>query len=111
MKAIDYYTHYEPLFFAPSTPLEHIELYIENMREDFMREADDLVRIRHAASPEAVCSIMKEQNDKWNALCRIFEKLRGVCPIKEDGFMHVIKGYKELTGSMMSTIREECETS
>lgn len=63
--------------------------YTDQICEIFIEFSGEVVKLyndRHGNSLEALRSIVLEQNQKWNALSRIFEKHNGVSPLKEDGF-------------------------
>ena len=84
MKAIDYYREYEHYFFgvAAVKPLDEIQERIEELEKDFLDEANEIFAKRNGQTREAYEKVCQEQTDKWNALVRIFEKKRGVSPIK-----------------------------
>lgn len=84
MKAQDYYEKYKELVHW------HPDYEIKRMINDMVIEyADEAVQIgmdRHVKRSDAFMSIIKEQNQKWNAMCRIFDKIHGFSPVKRDGF-------------------------
>lgn len=89
MKAIDYYNKYNPrLSGSPQMTDDDGDVIIELFIE-FNREIENICETRSIKRVDALVAVLKEQNDKWNALCRIFEKKGCVSPIKPDG----VKGY------------------
>lgn len=56
--------------------------------KSFYDEAAALVTLRHCQSNEAGISVIKELNQKWNALCGLFEKDGTRSPLKRDGFLN-----------------------
>lgn len=60
---------------------------ILSMINDFTVESADIADIRKTTKNECVASIIKEQNQKWNALVHIFQRKHdGASPIQIDGF-------------------------
>lgn len=53
----------------------------------FIYEIKDMIDVRHVATEEAVVSILRELNQKWNALCRLDKKRR----FKKNGFIKYVK--------------------
>jgi hypothetical protein len=58
-----------------------------NLINMFIGEIKDLIVMRHASSEEAMVSILRELNRKWNALSRLDKKRR----FKKDGFIKFVK--------------------
>jgi len=58
-----------------------------NLVNMFVREIKDAIDVRHATTEGAVVSILRELNQKWNALCRLDKKRR----FKKDGFIKYVK--------------------
>ena len=79
MKAIEYYEKYRTTI---DTKKGIKELMIE-----MNNEAKELIKKRNAVTDNAGRSIIKELNQKWNALARIFEKAMGEPILVEDGFL------------------------
>lgn len=85
MKAKDYYEKYVHGIFQGQMAADAIDdMY--TMFKEFCTEAIDLCRTRHAIKDAAVAAVIREQNQKWNALERIFEEKHGFSPIKHDAF-------------------------
>ena len=49
-------------------------------------EVKQLSKQRHIQKGEALISILKEINTKWNSICSMFEKKYGSSPLKWNGF-------------------------
>jgi len=58
-----------------------------NLVNMFIGEIKDMIVVRHATTEGAVVSILRELNQKWNALCRLDGKGR----FKPDGFIKYVK--------------------
>jgi hypothetical protein len=86
MKAIDYYETYWHRFFGKVFTEEEINAALKDILLKFNDEIKELVNLRHATSDEAGVAIIQEQNNKWNALSRIFEKRQGCSFLAKDGF-------------------------
>lgn len=78
MKAIEYFEKYK-------STTDDLSMY--KMLGDFSAEANDIVVNRHCQTDEAFVAVLKEQNQKWNAVVNLFEKNCGVSPIIRNGFL------------------------
>jgi len=58
-----------------------------NLVNIMIGEIKDLIDVRRATTEGAVVSILRELNQKWNALCRLDKKRR----FKPDGFIKYVK--------------------
>ena len=58
------------------------KLYIE-----MFSEMKTIIEIRHIQNDNSLMSLIREQNDKWNAIERLFIKKYGVSPIAHNGFL------------------------
>lgn len=100
MKAIEYYEQYSNRFFKNGEPTSldewnnaGIDIFIK-----FCEETVNICTARSIKRDEAVRAVIREQNDKWNALCRLFSKKHGGvrCPLNENGFRsYWTKHFKE----------------
>lgn len=54
-----------------------------------LSEALEIQKNRDALSPEAQRSILREQNQKWNAIVSLFEKEFGRSPLSRNHFLKV----------------------
>lgn len=57
----------------------------KNIINDLSIEAGSLIKSRKAVKDSSLISILKEQNDKWNAIVRKMED----CPLKRDAFKEI----------------------
>ena len=86
MKARDYYEKYGSDILYDYRIDAHVAA-----RDLFLEISDEVVDIckkRNVSSNSAFASVMKEINDKWNAICRLFVKFHGFSPLQEDGFIN-----------------------
>ena len=84
MKAKDYYEKYCGEMIAEAyepNPESLGKLFIE-----MFAEVKEICDQRHAVFDRACLSIIDEQNDKWNAIRRLFIKNKAPCIMAEDGF-------------------------
>lgn len=100
MKAKDYFEKYkEPLHQAADKKARSniaAEIFI-----DMSAEGSRLGKTRHIQREEALTAIIKEMNDKWNALVRLVEKEFGVGVLVRDTFRKVwAEQLKEAPGSL-----------
>ena len=63
---------------------------------EFTKEMKQIIEARHVRIDRGVIHVIREQNQKWNAVANLFEKKYGVSPIKRDGFYKVMQ--KEIGG-------------
>lgn len=88
MKAVEYYEEYGEKLMADYNVTS--EMVMDNIIALFIAFCDEvsiLCETRKVRTNEAVASILKEQNQKWNALCWIFVKKHGFSPITDNGFI------------------------
>jgi hypothetical protein len=86
MKASEYYEKYRPLFFDPDIAFEKANFFLKQLMMEFSKETCAILIKRHASRDEAFHAVLREQNQKWNALVRIFETMCLASPIMIDGF-------------------------
>lgn len=107
MKAVDLFNKYEPRFFPAmrkdddgiyrptiGTPTkDQIQETVLDIVCEFAKEVADIAKTRNVKALRVNDAIIKEQNDKWNAVCRLFEKKygKGRSPLKHNGFLLVWK--------------------
>ena len=85
MKAKEYYAKYRGRI---SSPDDKVSLHgIADLVFDLSMELKSLLEKRNIRTNRAAASVVVELNDKYNAVCRMFEKDYPVSPIKQDGFM------------------------
>ena len=56
------------------------------MYQEMFKECIDTTGTRQIKRNDAVVSVFKEMNERYNALCRLLAKEYGSSPIKENGF-------------------------
>lgn len=77
-----------------------------NLVNMFIVEIKGMIDVRHATTEGAVVSILRELNQKWNALCRLDKKRR----FKPDGFIKYVKHRAtEVMPSLLSTLNKNME--
>ena len=85
MKAIEYYEQ-----FGERVYQEAVKSSCNNALSDlvaaFVREMKELIDSRKVQSNRGTVAVIREMNEKWNALVAIFEKRKGDSPIKRNGF-------------------------
>lgn len=62
-----------------------------NLIHELMNEVETVVKARHVKYDKGFIPILREQNDKYKAIVRMFEKEYGVAPIRMDGFELVLE--------------------
>ena len=72
---------------------------ISNLIQALNADLLELQRIRHVKFDRGIIPILREVNQKWNAIVCLFEKEYGASPIKPDGFkIFWLKQMPELEG-------------
>ena len=81
MKAKEYFAKYDGLINSSDGSKEATDLLIE-----MSEEIEKIAEIRHVKNGKALLSIILEENDKWNAIVRMFENKYGISQLLRDGF-------------------------
>ena len=89
MKAKDYFEKYEDLIFSDIR--EESTTYTTKLLVELSKEVDTLYKNRRGKSNSALVGVIKEINQKWNAIGTLFEKKYGVSPLKRNGFLEYWK--------------------
>lgn len=84
MKAKDYFDKYKNGL--ASEDRDTYVLTFREMYQEMFKECVDTMHARQIKRNDAVVSIFKEMNERYNALCRLLAKEYGNSPIKENGF-------------------------
>lgn len=58
-----------------------------NLLTEMLEEGQEIMKSRNVRMDKAAVSVIKEQNQKWNKLARMFEKGYGFSPIVRDGLL------------------------
>lgn len=89
MKAKEYFEKYEKVIIESikeDSTTGHKDLLVE-----MSKEVQTLYDSRKAKSNSALAGIIKELNQKWNAIGTLFEKKYGASPLKRNGFIEFWK--------------------
>lgn len=89
MKAKDYFARYDRIIVNDQITGTGDGAY--QLLIDLLREVGEVSENRHAKSESAIGAILKEMNQKWNAICSLYEKKYGGSPLKRNGFKEFIK--------------------
>lgn len=84
MKAKEYFDNYGPTIML--TKEEESNKHLYGLLLDMSTEVLEIAKKRSAKKNEAFAAILKEQNEKWNAVGRLFTKTYGNNPLAENGF-------------------------
>jgi hypothetical protein len=82
MKAKDYVEKYKVEMFSDNA--ERVTKAASELIFDLLKEVKTIMSIRNAKSNAALFSVLKEVNQKYNAICKTFPML------KRDGFKAVV---------------------
>lgn len=89
MKAKEYYEKYKD-----GLASEDRDTYLpaaHGLLSDLFLEAEEISRVRHVKFDRGAIPILREQNDKYKAIVRMFHKEFGYSPLKPDGFELVLE--------------------
>lgn len=89
MKAKDYFDKYESSFVENNC--EHAVKATRDLLIDMSEEVEKLYNARSGKTNSALAGVIKEINQKWNAVGSLFEKKYGVSPLKRNGFIEFWK--------------------
>ena len=92
MKAKDYYDQYgEAVLQESLTPESAGTEQLTKLMVAFVREMKEIITERGVKTDRGAVAVIKEQNEKWNALCALFERNLGRPVLKRNGFAAYIK--------------------
>lgn len=88
MKAKEYVEEYTNtiLLFYQTGQLDEIDKIIKKIFISLSEEVKDICEMRHSTHNNSLFGAIKQENDKWNAIMRGFEKKIGLPVLKRDGF-------------------------
>ena len=91
MRAKEYYEKYKDavIYHEEENEKELLEM-VKELLNDFNKEVEVLQEQRHVSTISGLVSILKEQNNKFNALSNIFIKKHGYSPFRADAYKNVI---------------------
>lgn len=84
MKAKEYFNKYKNGL--ASEDKDTYVLTFREMYQEMFKECVDIMETRRVKENDAVVSVFKEMNEKYNAICRLLAKEYENSPIKENGF-------------------------
>ena len=89
MKAKEYYEKYAPSLLSEDK--EIAKTAIEALAREFMDEVSSISEQRKISRPESAVDVIKELNQKWNALRSLFIKLDRKPVLAENGFRDIMQ--------------------
>lgn len=99
MKAKEYFAKYDPLIMGPVSEDDHdtAAQFATRLLMELSGEAKNMATTRNARTNSALGGIIRELNDRWNAIYNLFMSKYGVSPIKMNGIKaYWIKAIPEL---------------
>ena len=89
MKAKEYVEEYANaiLLFYKNGYLDEIDKIIKTIFISLSEDVEDICEMRHSTHNNALFGAIKQENDKWNAIRKGFEKKIGLPVLKRDGFV------------------------
>lgn len=83
MKAKEYY---EQIMSKNPQTADEMANAIGDVVDGLNKEAKDIIKQRKVRRNDAVRAVVRELNDKWNAIVGLFEKKQGKSPIRRNAF-------------------------
>lgn len=100
MKAIEYFEKFGERIFQEAIDGKESK-GISDLMIAFMAETKELMKKRHIQIDRGMVALIREQNQKWNALCNLFEKKKGVSPLRRNGLLLFLQNeIPELKGKL-----------
>ena len=95
MKAKEYYAKYSKGIYEECLRYENdpedidwdSPSVVSDLFADMVTECRNIISSRHSTKNEIACEVIKEQNQKWNVMCRMFKKEYGREVMKKDGLL------------------------
>lgn len=84
MKAKEYFEKYDRVIIEDQMAGSIVST--QKLLLELSNEAESICKKRHAKRGLAVVAVLKELNQKWNAICILYEKKYGVSPLNKDAF-------------------------
>lgn len=95
MRATEYFEKYEqPLMEVFRIWGEKASDVAVDFASEFLRETGDICEMRHVTLMSGLKGVVKDQNNKWNKVVRLFTAKYGFSPIKQDGFKELFKKFE-----------------
>ena len=89
MKAKEYFEKYEAGLTDGNE--ENGNTAIADFLTELVQEIETIKKVRHVQCDRGFLPILKEQNDKYKAVVRMFVKKYGASPIKPEGFEMILE--------------------
>lgn len=87
MKAKDYFKKYDhDIWTEWHDPEVHRDGPMAKLYIEMSSELKDIMDVRHVNSDRGMIGVLREQNQKWNAIRNLFERKYGESPIQRNGF-------------------------
>lgn len=91
MKAKEYFEKYNDAIVVEWN--QGLSDTIKILVSDLAVEIQNLWKSRNTSSKSATIAVIMETNQKWNAICRLFEKKYGRSPLKPNAFKEIYSGF------------------
>lgn len=85
MKAKEYFTKYEQNIMSSDQSVSNRAFH--DMAADLVAEVQQLIKVRDPKKPSGLAGILREVNQKFNAIGRLFKEKYGESILATDGFL------------------------
>lgn len=84
MKAKEYY---EQIMAKNPQTADEMANAVGEVVEGLHQETKDMIEQRKIKRDDALRAVIREQNNKWNAIVGLFEKKQGISPIRRNAYL------------------------
>jgi hypothetical protein len=92
LKAKEYFEKYgQDIWQEWQDPEVHLDGQMAKLYIEMSSELRKIMDVRHVNSDSGMLGVLREQNQKWNAIRNLFEKKYGKSPIQRNGFYYAWK--------------------
>lgn len=84
MKAKEYY---ELIMAKNPQTADEMANAVGDVVDGLNKEAKEIIKKRNIRRNDAVRAVIREQNNKWNAIAGLFEKKQGISPIRRNAYL------------------------
>lgn len=107
MTAADYYNQFGKAIMDEVLSGDNKHSAIQSFLDHFQNETARILTTRIVNRDRGVVSVLKQQNRKWNDICRLLEKKYHFTPLKRNAFWKIMK--RDIPGLEQAELRQRAE--
>ena len=89
MKAVEYFEKYSDAIYKEIME-KHDTTQVQAMIHEMLLEAKEILKERHAMTDRAAVAVLKQQNQKWNAMIPKFQQAYDTPVLLRNGFYDIV---------------------